>query len=133
MPEGYFSIVRDNEIVAAGGFFCRACCVGKPAVEQSPDTRYCQGCYDFLMAEAKMLEETGRKAGSWKPKKTAIDLLPDDIKPIPIEVGVVSKLPLGKDIPLPVLKHPGGRPRKEGELSKTTAWRRNKAGQGVLI
>jgi len=33
-------------------FFCHACIVDKPASEQSPDPRYCQGCYEFLCHEA---------------------------------------------------------------------------------
>lgn len=31
------------------------------------------------------------------------------------------------------LKHPGGRPRKSGEVSRATKWRREKELQGVLI
>lgn len=54
-----FDIEQDTAIVNAGGFFCRACLVGKPANEQSPDHRYCQGCYDFLNGEAAILREAG--------------------------------------------------------------------------
>ena len=64
--EGYFDTKRDIEIINVGGFFCEACVVGKPVVEQSPDPRYCQGCYDFLKAEAEMLPATKRPA--WRPK-----------------------------------------------------------------
>lgn len=33
-----------------------------------------------------------------------------------------------------VLKHPGGRPRKIGDdISRVTAWRRSKEGQGILL
>ncbi len=61
-----FDIKRDNAIIEAGGFWCSACLSGKPAGEQSRDPRYCQGCYDGLMIEAKLL---GRRAGNWRPKK----------------------------------------------------------------
>lgn len=53
----------------------------------------------------------------------------------------ISKLPTNGKLPTteqqaPVLKHPGGRPRKEigEEMSTTTLWRRNKeAEQGKLF
>jgi len=47
-------------------FYCHACLEDKPASEQSPDSRYCQGCCEFLLNEAKML--TGGKRPSWIPK-----------------------------------------------------------------
>lgn len=65
MPN-YFDIKRDPEIEKAGGFFCEGCLVGKPAVEQSPDPRYCQGCYDFLLDEATLLP--AGKRPKWVPK-----------------------------------------------------------------
>ena len=37
------------------GFFCRACLTDKHAGEQSQDARYCNSCYQFLMAEAAQL------------------------------------------------------------------------------
>ena len=51
----YFDSRRDAEIIAAGGFFCQACLVGKPATERSPDLRYCQGCYEFLKEESERI------------------------------------------------------------------------------
>lgn len=67
MPNsGYFDTKRDTAIINASGFFCEACLVGKPVVEQSPDLRYCQFCYEFLLKEAGMY--TGRHGGDWKPK-----------------------------------------------------------------
>ncbi|GAH69498.1 unnamed protein product [marine sediment metagenome] len=65
-----FDIKQDMAIVKAGGFFCQACLVGKPASEQSPDERYCQGCYEFLLEEAKMLVTARQKRPEWVPKKT---------------------------------------------------------------
>lgn len=55
MSGKYFSSDRDRTIIEARGFFCKACLVGKLASEQSPDPRYCQGCYEFLSAEVKLL------------------------------------------------------------------------------
>jgi hypothetical protein len=62
---GRFNTRRDNEIISAGGFWCEACLVAKPAVERSLDPRYCQGCYQFLLAEAEL--DTSRRGGEWKP------------------------------------------------------------------
>jgi len=62
----YFDIKRDNEIEKNGGFFCHACVVGKPASEQSPDQRYCQGCYEFLLHEASLLNPRNRPR--WVPR-----------------------------------------------------------------
>ena len=47
-------------------FFCLGCLEDKTIGEQSPDSRYCQGCCEFLLNEAKML--TGGKRPSWIPK-----------------------------------------------------------------
>ncbi len=60
----------DLEIIRAGGFFCQTCIVAKPASEQSPDERYCQGCYALLLKEAEMLSPGKRPA--WIPHKGEI-------------------------------------------------------------
>jgi len=60
-----FDIKRDIETVNAGGFFCQACVVGKPLDDISPDPRYCQGCYDVLVAEADMI--VGHVKKDWAP------------------------------------------------------------------
>lgn len=73
MPNnGYFDSERDKAIIEAGGFFCQGCLVGKPAVVQSQDPRYCQGCYDFFLKEAEMLSETKRPRWIPKPQKPKI-------------------------------------------------------------
>jgi len=64
--KGYFSTERDREIEKAGGFWCHACLVSHSATEQSPDPRYCQSCYDFLLKEAELL--AGTKRPKWIPK-----------------------------------------------------------------
>ena len=67
MPNsGYFSSEHDKAIIDAGGFFCEACSVGKPAGEMSPDPRYCQGCYEFLLKEVELLPASKRP--KWIPK-----------------------------------------------------------------
>ena len=59
---GYFNIQGDNIYP----FFCQACLVGKPLDDASPDSRYCQGCYDYLLKEADML--SSGKCPKWIPK-----------------------------------------------------------------
>lgn len=46
--------------------FCRACLEDRPAAKAGPDPRYCQFCYDFLIAEAKNLP--AGKRPRWIPK-----------------------------------------------------------------
>ena len=64
-----FDVKRDNELIAAGThFWCEACLAARPLDDRSPDVRYCQGCYDFLLKEAAML--TGHiKKPTWMPCK----------------------------------------------------------------
>jgi hypothetical protein len=71
MAEKIFNIKQAIEIEKAGGFWCEACLVSHPATEQSPDPRYCLGCYDFLLKEAEMLPaKSGRP--EWIPKAREI-------------------------------------------------------------
>jgi len=49
-----------------GGFFCHACVMDKAVTEASPDPRYCQGCYDFLLKEAEILSPG--KHPKWVPR-----------------------------------------------------------------
>ena len=83
--KGYFSAERDRAITDAGGFFCYACLVGKLTVEQSPDPRYCQGCYEFLLKEAEMLSPNKRP--KWIPKHPKIS--PEKTIPVPQD-GVLN-------------------------------------------
>ena len=63
-----FDSKRDRAIIETGGFFCEGCLVGKLTQEQSPDPRYCQQCYEFLLKEAGMLIGHVKKV-NWIPKK----------------------------------------------------------------
>ena len=65
----YFSIERDVEVEKAGGFFCQACLVSHPASEQSPDYRYCLGCFQVLSKEAEMLSSHTKP--DWIPSPNA--------------------------------------------------------------
>ena len=47
-------------------FWCHACLDDKPASEASPDPRYCQGCYEFLLKEAELLPVG--KHPQWTPR-----------------------------------------------------------------
>jgi len=70
MVKGIFDITRDIEVEKAGGFWCLACLISHPASEQSPDHRYCQRCYEFLLDEVEILRESGRwKRPGWIPSK----------------------------------------------------------------
>jgi hypothetical protein len=66
MSNNGFSVKRDRELEKAGGFWCQACLVSHPATEQSPDPRYCEGCYGFLLKEAEMLPVNKRP--KWVPE-----------------------------------------------------------------
>lgn len=61
----YFDIKKDIRVEKAGGFFCEACLVCKPVSEQSPDGRYCKGCFEVLKEEAEML--SSRTKSAWIP------------------------------------------------------------------
>ena len=64
---GRFDIKRDIAIEKAGGIFCQACLTGR--TDLSPDPRYCQRCYDFLMGEGELLQVTRPGANPpWLPK-----------------------------------------------------------------
>ena len=67
----YFNIKQDVKIERAGGFWCEACLTGKPAAEQSPDPRYCQNCFTFLLDEATLLPAR-RKSPKWVPIKSIL-------------------------------------------------------------
>lgn len=150
MPnDGYFSIKRDNEIIAAGDFFCQACVVGKPLDDQSPDPRYCISCYEVLLKEAELLDPHHRP--KWIPKQPRIDkkqpvgvagVTRNGVDASPVSQNDVSKIPDSVISPVlttpiqnkGIMKH-RGRPRKAGEVSRVTEWRRRKAApvQGMLL
>ncbi|MFC1955772.1 hypothetical protein ACFLWZ_04495 [Chloroflexota bacterium] len=50
----------------ANSFWCHACLDDKPIEKQSFDSRYCRGCCEFLLNEARMLSPSKRPA--WIPK-----------------------------------------------------------------
>jgi len=49
-----------------GDFYCKACLMDKVEADMSPDDRYCQDCYEFLLKEAEML--TGHQRADWRPR-----------------------------------------------------------------
>lgn len=122
MNDSYFSAVRDREVIEAGGFFCQACLVGKPLDDRSADPRYCLGCYEFLRDEAKLERRT--KKASWTP----VADYTGQGGALPIQKKPVAKLPDKGIAPVGmlhpqktgVMQHPGGRPRKEGKVHRTT-------------
>lgn len=60
MITGYFSSAKDKAIIQSGGFFCKGCLIGKPAVELSPEPAYCLGCHDFLKNEKNCGQKTDK-------------------------------------------------------------------------
>jgi len=104
MPNnGYFDIERDIEIEKAGSFWCHGCLMGKPAVEQSPDDRYCQGCYRFLLAEAEL---DSAKRGEWIPRVGS----ETPAKPVELASGC-NKIPDHDN-------HRAGRPKADVSVQK---------------
>ena len=129
----YFDIKRNNQLIASGThFWCEACVVARTLVEQSPDPRYCQGCFDVLKVEAEM--QPSRRV-AWMPKNISHKTAPEATQTTPARQEVVAKLVHYGKTPITekqvVMQHPGGRPRKQGEVHRTTRWRRAK--QGVLV
>jgi len=68
-PTDVFSIERDSETVAAGGFFCAVCLEGKPANEQSEKPNRCHNCAKVL-SDLLMEEERPTPAPRHKPHHT---------------------------------------------------------------
>jgi len=67
-----FDAKRDRELIAAGThFWCETCLIAKPLGEQSPDSRYCQGCHDFLLREAETLDPSRKPSWIPRPQKTS--------------------------------------------------------------
>lgn len=59
----YFDIKKD----LTHPCWCEACIVGKKQREMSLDPRYCQGCYELLVADAE-LQKGGTRRPSWIPR-----------------------------------------------------------------
>ncbi len=106
-----FSIEQDIKVCQDGGFFCEGCLIGKPRGELSPDEKHCKDCYDVLKQEVAVVGD----------KRLPI--------PLPDSEDIVSELPHKESIVTVVMKHKGGkggRPRKQGVVSRVTQWRRKK-------
>lgn len=101
LSKGYFDIKRDIEIEKAGGFWCHACLISHSATEQSPDPRYCQGCYDFLLKEAETLPKNKRPKWIPKPEKTH----EKQYHVSSVEDGIMSTLE-GKKIEVDIIQPP---------------------------
>ena len=123
IDSNYFSAARDREAIESGGFFCEACLTGKAVNKQSDDPRYCLSCYELLKQEAKL--SPARKNQTWRPAPKRTEDLPDVTE-------VVTKIVDKGIIPDRIMLQ-RGRPRKEGEVTRMTKWRRQKADQGALF
>ena len=134
MANSYFSVKRDNGLITSDShFWCEGCLYARPLDDQSPDPRYCQSCCELLKAEAMLLP--ARKKPAWVPKTTKNTR--EGYVNTPRGQGGVAKViqPITPHITeKQVIMKQHGRPRKEGEVSRATVWRRRKeAKQGVLL
>ena len=120
-----FDIKQDIATERAGGFFCEGCLASRPSSEQSNDPRYCLNCYELLKQEADLTP--ARKNQTWRPVPKRSEALPDVTE-------VVTKK-VDKGIMQDRFMLQRGRPRKEGEVTRMTEWRRRKAKelQGILL
>jgi hypothetical protein len=127
MPN-YFDIKRDNELIAAGThFWCQTCLMARPLDDQSPDPRYCQGCYDFLCKEAEMLPPK-RGRPQWVPKAQGlVPKLPSVSEHTPQIMSTVKRGPKHKALPVKLITQWAS----EGMGSKAIAVRLK--GEGVEI
>lgn len=133
-----FDIERDNQLIATGEYFwCDSCAVARPIAERSSDPRYCRRCHNIIRAEDRRHAADG---GCWRGDKYIISGQPFTVghrveppaPPTETSREVVSKI-VGKGIALPTPPAHRGRPRKEGEVSRITEWRRRREeSQGVL-
>ena len=136
MPGSAYEYIEEMyrpELKRAGThFFCQGCLVHRPLDDRSPDERYCQQCCDFLLQEAAT--QPTRKA-AWM-LQTGGQGVPSDSHQTKAEV--VSEIVDKEIIPASGAKgimKQRGRPRKTGEVSRVTAWRRRKREkeiQGVI-
>jgi hypothetical protein len=132
-----FNADQDADLIAAGThFYCKTHMTARPNSEKSPDPRYCQGCYEFLLNEAAMLSPN--KKPSWVPKDGGTpDLNHADTKQS--NKNDVTKIIQQGNLPSGIMlqEKRRGRPlKKEGEtITRMTAWRRRQKEQlqGVLI
>ena len=78
----------DIEEDAKYPYFCEACLTGIADEDNSPDARYCQGCYDFLLKEVDSLDRVPKWAlrVPQKPKR----------EPVKQDSGVAQKYIGGK-------------------------------------
>lgn len=131
VSQQHFDLKRDIAVTGDDGFFCEACLVDKPAAEKSPDPRYCQLCYDFLLKEVETI--TGCLHANWKPQRGT-----KPIPPIPQNGGgvlstVESKKPEVSDHQIEEKRHeiqtrhiiPLGRPSADLPMDKVLSWRRD--------
>ncbi|UCH43796.1 MAG: hypothetical protein JSW16_04480 [Dehalococcoidales bacterium] len=94
-----FDIKRDMQFP----YFCEACLTGIPQDDISPDDRYCQKCYDFLLEEAKSY--SGKQ--KWAPR------VPKKPKPKSLQrVTSATKGGNGNNTNKRIMSHPKRGPKK---------------------
>lgn len=131
-----FDIKKDIEIVNAGGFFCQGCIVGRPASEQSPDPRYCKSCYEIIRAAGQ-----GDKQGEVSDAGETAQAADGGVSKIGDGKNTIDNVSESTQSNYETERRPRGRPRKSGEYSRATFYRRKKEArepeetqtQGVLL
>jgi hypothetical protein len=120
---GYFNIKRDNKFIAAGThFWCQVCLIARPLSDHSPDPRYCQSCYDFLVEEAKLLNKW--KLPDWVPitkGKKAVKEQGVEVLRIPEVLAGINGVPAKTQ---PRENNQGGRPRLNLPVKQIRKWQR---------
>lgn len=118
-------------------FYCHACLEDKTIGEQSPDSRYCQGCCEFLLQEARLIE--GKRHPAWIPKvyKAAPPSTPEPSQKRVEQVRDCDKIGEGNhdrvrgrkplDIPIELINRLG----KEGFMSCRTISQKLRADYGI--
>jgi len=72
-------------------FFCQACLEDNPPNEASPDERYCQDCYEFLLEEAKLL--SAGQFPKWRPQHNKQKIEGEKTIPVsPDEYPIMSNM-----------------------------------------
>lgn len=120
MPEGYFNTERDNALITAGThFWCHGHLTAVPIDEQSPDSRYCEGCYKFLCKEAEMLPSHTKKA-TWVPKKPIAKIGAKKSPHVPQDGGGILSTVEGKKFTVDKIKAPVSKVIREKRGRKQT-------------
>ncbi len=114
----YFEKTYRPELELVGThFFCHSCLIHKPLDDKSADPRYCQGCYDFLIEEARVLNIRGNKSRfGWIPRNETPTTQGND-KASEKCAKTSKEIFTPKTLPATVFAQPDNENRKPGVIS----------------